>query len=280
MAIAIYASGEKGRQFLVDLLSRPIEVSEVCSYRQEGVADTAFDDIMAFCRDRGVRLHEGRRVDPGALAGAHVFVVGWQFLLPEDPRLVVFHDGLLPRYRGFAPTVAALINGEPRIGVTAIRPVAATDAGPIYCQRSVPVTYPLKIAAAFDLLAPLYVDCALEILGKNSAPVEQDHAAASFSIWRDDDDYAIDWSLPADRIARMVDAVGWPYLGARSGQIVIQDAAPVDDVRFETRQPGKLWSIEGGKPVVVCGSGMLRIDRAVDKAGEVVTFSKLRARLG
>ena len=55
------------------------------------------------------------------------------------PTLLIFHDSLLPKLRGFNPTVTALIAGEIEIGVTAFSPIGGdapvADFGPILVRR-------------------------------------------------------------------------------------------------------------------------------------------------
>ena len=40
------------------------------------------------------------------------FAIGWRWLIKNETNLIVFHDSLLPKYRGFAPLVNSLINKE------------------------------------------------------------------------------------------------------------------------------------------------------------------------
>ena len=51
-------------------------------------------------------------------------------------------------------------------------------------------------------------------------------------------------------------------------------------MKFEIRQPGKIWSLQDGEPVVVCGAGMLAIVAARRLDGRPVHFRFLRRRLG
>ena len=44
------------------------------------------------------------------------------------------HGSLLPKYRGAAPINRAILNGEPKTGVTVIHMMATVDAGPIVAQ--------------------------------------------------------------------------------------------------------------------------------------------------
>ena len=63
------------------------------------------------------------------------FLVSWRFLLPkaifQQPRLgtFVFHDSLLPAYRGFAPTVWVMINGQDHTGATLFEIAEEMDSG-------------------------------------------------------------------------------------------------------------------------------------------------------
>lgn len=279
--------GLKGRVFLEGLLARGAAPTRVASYTQGDDVEDSFSKIAALAKSIGAAFEDQKR--PRMTAGETAFAVGWQYLLDApDAELIVFHDSLLPRYRGFSPTASALIKGDSTIGVTALFPRAEVDAGPIVAQRAIAIRYPVKIAAALSLQAAAMTDLALELLARREAgPLisnEQNQGDATFSIWRDQADYRIDWTSDAETIVRVIDAVGSPYGGARTHldgvEIVIDEAEAQADLRFEIRQPGKIWSIAGGKPLVVCGQGMLRILAARHEDGQPVSFARLRSRLG
>jgi len=103
-------------------------------------------------------------------------------------------------------------------------------------------------------------------------------------LWRDDQDYQIDWTRPADEIRRFIDAVGSPYLGAatrlKDVRARILEADVVEDARIENRTPGKVFAIEDSKPIVVCGTGLLRVIDLVDDKSRVslLPLSSLRVR--
>jgi methionyl-tRNA formyltransferase len=111
---------------------------------------------------------------------------------------------------------------------------------------------------------------------------EQDHSLATYNVWRDDEDYLIDWNGSADEIVRMIDAVGFPYDGARThfegGEIIVDDALALGDLPFVRRAPGKIWQLSEGKPVIICGKGLLRLENARRPSGEPVRFSRARGR--
>ena len=87
--------------------------------------------------------------------------------------------------------------------------------------------------------------------GKELKGIIQDEKEATYSIWRDEDDYKIDWSKSSDEIKRLIDAIGYPYSGAitsnsKGERIRILDAEIIDDVFCEVRHPGKVIFINKG----------------------------------
>jgi methionyl-tRNA formyltransferase len=286
--IVVCGVGLKGVTFVGGILQKGISIGSIVTYRQPNDRSQSFERLRSLAKRLSIKLVETAHpiLQPENLT----FLVGWQHLLQDVTHsTVVFHDSVLPRYRGFAPTVAALIKGDPEIGVTALSPTQEIDAGPIIAQRTQPISYPVKIQAALELQATLMVELAVDIVkqwrcgGLPSTP--QPVSNATFSIWRDDADYEIDWCKSAESIERFVNAVGYPYAGARTAvsgaePIRVLDVTVVPDLLFEIRQAGKIWSLNDGRPIVVCGSGMLRLDNCCREDGFKLAFQRLRGRLG
>ncbi|WGS22834.1 MULTISPECIES: formyltransferase family protein [unclassified Bradyrhizobium] len=285
--IVVCGAGLKGAVFVEGLLRYGIEIGTIASYPQAGDQANGFERLRDLALERSINLLRTRH--PVLAPENLVFLVGWQYLLPAiTASTVVFHDSLLPRYRGFAPTVTALIKGDREIGVTALHPTETVDAGPIYAQRVLPISYPLKIRDALELQADLMTKIAVELVGKwrsgqlSATPQREDQA--TYSIWRDDADYEIDWSSDAETIQRFVNAVGYPYAGARTTvggteTVRISDVTIVPDMTFEIRTAGKIWRLDKGSPIVICGTGMLRIDQCRREDGAAFIFDRVRSRL-
>ena len=216
--------------------------------------------------------------------------IGWRYLVPSevmdavDGEVIVAHDSLLPRLRGFAPLPTAIIAGETETGVTYLRASQGVDDGRVLWQRGVPISPDDTIESLTEKILPLYaegIQCYLE--GAWAEGTAQDESAATYSIWRDELDYRIDWSLDASVIERSVRALGPPYLGAqcvlRDDLVTIQKATVLDDLSFAIRQPGKVWALdEQGRPLIVCGRGLLRIDAATIDGTSIVPMKSLRNR--
>jgi methionyl-tRNA formyltransferase len=127
---------------------------------------------------------------------------------------------------------------------------------------------------------------ALEIIaraeGSSLVPAAQDETKATYSLWRDNFDYFIDWRQPAQVVLAHIRAVGFPYDGAKAvlgRSILTITAAQIGpDMNFAVRDPGKLWTIRDGRPLVVCGTGTLWIESARTSDGAPFEFKKVRSR--
>ena len=287
--ILICATGTKGLEFVRHALGS-FDVCAVVSYPQSNVTDDAYQHIAALCKSSSIHCVEQKRPDFNSLPPFDVcFLVGWQFLLPQtDQRFIVFHDSLLPKYRGYGPTISALLDGETRIGVSALLPVTAMDAGPILGQEAIDISYPITITQAFKHLSGCYNRLADHIVRAyikgdyQSLAKPQNERLATYSLWRDAEDQWIDWSMPSDYIERLVNALTYPYTGARTlfeGQeLIIHDVRTEAETVFAERHPGKFWLLQDNQPTIVCGTGMLTILKATDTNGTPVQFTRLRTR--
>lgn len=280
--LTLFLMTEKGYRFLVETTAKYgslfdlVVVGSDSSLRKDHA-----DEIIAFCA--GHQLRWVRRADFGKVETPYALAVSWRWLI-EHPaqRLIVFHDSLLPRYRGFSPLVNALINGESEVGVSAIFGASDFDTGPIIAQSRTAVRYPLRIADAIQAINANYLACAETVLQAllDGAPLEatpQDERQATYSVWRDEQDYRIDWSKSSTEIRRFIDAVGYPYRGAATmfdGKLIrILAAEEAPDVVVENRDCGKALFVVDGKPVIICGEGMLKVTEAqIEEGGQLLPF--------
>ena len=292
IATGLYLMGQKGAQCLEKAIemhrSNRIVLPFVVSARDASVKKDYFDEIRHLCQAAGIAFFvrsPDQRLPPADLSVA----IGWRWLIHENAdSLVVFHDSLLPKYRGFNPLVTALIEGDREIGVTAIRANMAFDSGDVIGQRKTPIDYPITIADAIDRVSVLYADLLEQVLADAAAgtltETPQDESKASYSLWRDGGDYNIDWNQDCERIVRTIDALGFPYTGAVTDcdgkTIRIVKAESAGDLEIVNRTPGKVLLLENNVPTVVCASGLLRILEAQDiETGLAFTFTKMRIRL-
>ena len=125
------------------------------------------------------------------------------------------HASLLPKYRGAAPIVAALLAGDAETGVTVMQMVEAMDAGDILAQERTRIEPTENAGQLHDRLAALsartLVDT-LDALTRGQLTAQpQDPAAVSVAPKLSKADGVVDWSRDAEFLARFVRAMTpWP----------------------------------------------------------------------
>lgn len=293
LSVRLYISGKKGLSVLQTFtkLDRRA-ITDVVYAGDPSVAEDFSDEIKSFCEDNNIPALSRNE----AKEGNHAFSLcaGWRWMISYDKaRILVIHDSVLPEYRGFNPLVTALVNGDKEIGATLFEASSdnVPDSGQILISRKLPIDYPLKIEKAIDLIAETYRDITKEFL---LVPIEktlnnakkQREDMATYSLWRDAGDYWIDWEGDSKTIERFVDAVGYPYLGAKTWfqgeKVIISEVSQSGDLRISNRDSGKVIRIDDGNPVVVCGSGLLTISEArnLETGKSILPILNLRSRFG
>lgn len=278
MKIGLFLAGFKGLLTLREL--KNVDIEFVYYYGDKDVEK----QINSICKQKQIDCYRTKSVTKcHTLEVDKIFVIGWQFILEPNDKLIVFHDSKLPELKGFGPTVAALIEGKEYLGATAFRPTLEVDTGMVYCQKTTGITYPIKVLRAFQIVVDMYVDIMQEIISGKASTLFPMTGHPTYSIWRDEYDYEIDWSWDCLKIVRFIDAVGTPFAGAKAWYekpIRIIDAESTFDRDFVSEKPfGKIWRIKNNMPEVLCGHGMIRILWAIDENGDEVKFTKLKRRL-
>jgi methionyl-tRNA formyltransferase len=227
------------------------------------------DAFRKECAGRGVgfqvvsRAQDAYRIIEDAKPDI-VFVCGWYFLLPASllesgPRFFGIHNSLLPKYRGGAPLIWAMIRGEPEVGSTLFGIVPGMDDGPIYLQVSVEPGPDQGIGEVLAALEQRYL-AALplewpEIVSGRNAGVPQDDAAATYCGQRRPEDGLIDWRQDASAVHNFVRAQSSPYPGAFTmtplGKVVVRGTRPVAAPYFGT--PGQVLERRAEEVIVACG---------------------------
>ena len=260
----LYLCGTKGLAALEAALAYPQTITSVRLLPDSGVYNDPYESMLHLVQKHGLKLvpKDYPINDSQALA------VGWKFLIGAPyQRIFVIHDSLLPKYRGWNPLVTALQNKDPEVGVTLLLADEEIDHGPIVLQATISITYPQKISEAMKAIELKIRDLVTYLLEQpdkaNFKMQKQVEDSATYSLWRDEEDYRIDWSKSAVEILTFIDSVSFPYKGAftsLNGETLrIFSARVVPDLLVINRTPGKVWKIENGNPTVLCGSGLLEI---------------------
>lgn len=209
--------------------------------------------------------------------GADVMVVAAYGLILPSPVLYIprlgclnIHASLLPRWRGAAPILQAILAGDRETGITIMQMDRGLDTGAILLQRSVEIDQHDTAQTLHDKLALLGARCIVETLthmqqGKLFS-VPQNEIAATYAPKLEKNDAEIDWRLSAKNINRAVRAFN-PRPGARShigGALMkIWQASTAGDV---PGKPGEIVAAGRDGIVVACGKGSLILE-TVQKSG-------------
>ncbi len=288
----LFLLGKKGFKSLSSLIDYGFSstISTVVIGRDKAILNDYHNEIIQLCEQNKINWIDKKSFN--ALNENEVaFLISWKWLMKGNTdQLIVLHDSILPKYRGFNPLVTALINGDGEIGVTAILPDDEIDEGDIIEQKTCKINYPITIGEAIEVTIDLYSEILQQlfkkifVLGEKLNGYQQKKEYASFSLWRDETDYFIDWTWDSVKIKRFIDAVSDPYDGAKfymNNQVVkVLMSELIEDVNISNRTPGKLFKINGNSAVVVCGSGLLEISNCYYVENkQKVKFEKLRVRL-
>lgn len=292
--LTVFVGQEKGLIALRHLAGKPgVRIKEVVVSLDKNVRSDFSSDISEFCSSIGVPI--AKRVDDPKTRFA--IAVGFREMIDWPiGRLVVLHDSILPKYRGFAPVPTMLENGERKLGVTAFIAKTGYDTGHILASKSSKIRYPMKIKEALLLNHANYIYCLDKALNKirssngQLSGRKQNNRRATYSLWRDSLDYQINWSCDAERIVRFIDAVGDPYEGAQTQLgprlVRITEARSVKAVRIENLTPGKvIWRSQtphscDSRPTVVCGIGLIEVLEAhfMDTGESIFPLKSTRLR--
>ncbi len=221
-------------------------------------------------------------------------VAGWYWLIrPSLLNLVPrgfhgIHFSLLPRYRGSAPLVWAMIHGERETGVSLFAMTERMDQGPLWGQARVPIGPGDYVGDVLDRLEEEALLLLRRILpgmtdGSLSPAPQEETGASSFGIRRPEDG-RIDWREPANRLFDFVRAQAEPYPGAfteiEGMRIRVWRASPLEGPA--DRAPGTIVAMGDENVDVACGNGILRLHVAsgeeVKRGPAARCFTGLRAR--
>lgn len=299
--ILLFCATQKGYYYLEYFIQNDLKhlIAGVFSFEEKNVSESYYQKIEDLCSRSNLTFFNWRREKDQIekiiieTQTTHVIMISWGFLLSTSltkllkSPIIVYHDSLLPRYRGFSPLPTAIINGEEEVGFTILLADEEMDAGNILFQKSYPLPADAYIKEITEQISEGYANSIPELLEilrlEFSQGIPQDNSKATYSIWRDLEDMKIDWGKSAKEIYNFIRALGPPYRGAYSYygdvKIYIYKSTPVEDVYFESRHPGKIWKSTGSEAIIVCGEGMLKVEKVYDSNGQPFNFNRLRMRL-
>jgi len=197
------------------------------------------------------------------VAYGHI-VPPWMIDLPPYG-CVNLHASILPKYRGAAPIAWALIRGEKETGVTTMKIDPGMDTGEMLLERREPIRDDDTTETLSARLSVIGADLMIETLRKlergEVKPRPQDSQFATMAPRLKKEDGLMDWTRPADELARRVRGLmPWPgaYTSFRGKLLHIWRAEAVPATGGSALAPGTILT-EGGRLAVACGEGTLLV---------------------
>jgi methionyl-tRNA formyltransferase len=198
-----------------------------------------------------------------------------------------FHPSLLPRHRGTAPLIWAIIEGDSVTGITVHHIDEGVDTGNIVIQHPLPI-HPADTGYHLHLkTAKLVRSVAADLIrmwaaGEDIPAGRQQTGEATYHSSRDPNVNHIDWSLDRARIRNIVRAIAPPLPGAFTlidGEpLVLARVEPIERSGSKRKPPGMVELVRGQPPIVWAGDGAMElttfIDDGVARTGEDLAHSR------
>lgn len=297
----LFIAAQKGYEVLKEMYQYDNDIiGLVVTFKEKNVLESYTEKIIRFCKKNQIHFKWWKDIKQDLVKIikeykiAEAVAISWRFLISLNinkylkTKLIIFHDSLLPKYRGFAPTPTAVLCGEKEVGMSVIFAEEEWDKGDIIIQKKVNIDSNMYIKDIINLQSKLYKEAIKDLIGlinnNNIKLIPQDETQATYSIWRNPEDGEIDWNLSSQEIYNKIRAISYPYTGAYTyldnKKIYIWKAEIVKDMKFVKRDCGKIWSIDNGISIIVCGSGMLKLLDVKDGNNKKVNFITLRKKLG
>ena len=199
-----------------------------------------------------------------------VFVNGWYKIIAKDLiekiDFLAFHFSLLPAYRGNAPLVWQIINGEKTLGITFFKMNSEIDSGDIIDQESFALEQDETIEDALNRAyqaMEIILERSLEsIYNKSYQSKPQTNRGVSYCGKRIPSDGLIKWDQDCKIVHNFIRAQASPYPGAYSydqkGNKVIILKSEIE--RFSCfGVPGSVVFSSKNFVTVACSKGAIRI---------------------
>lgn len=246
----------------------------VFSFEEEPWEPKFINEIKEFCEENNYEFLVSKNINKNIETfdeADMVFAIGWRYMISKEIYekakigFFVFHDSLLPSYRGFGPTVWSIRNGEKYTGTTLFKISEFVDEGDILCQKKIEIAETDYIGDLVEkithenenIIQKVYKD----IKNNEITFTKQNHEQATYTCKNIPDDFKINWKDTSKNIFNLIRSYSHPYPGAftkfNNEKVIIWTASIDNDSRnYVGYIPGRIKSINQNKTIsVFCGDG-------------------------
>ena len=184
------------------------------------------------------------------------------------------HASLLPRWRGAAPIQRAIEAGDRFTGVSIMQMDAGLDTGNVLASAEIEILATENAGQLHDRLA----EAGGKLLAETLPQLEtgqirgtiQDEGLATYAKKLEKSEARLDWSLPADIIARKIRAFNpWPmaYTCWQKNRLRIWNAVASNQ---DGDEPGMILAASGEGILVAAGTGSVNIQSLQSQGGKAM----------
>lgn len=251
------------------------------------------NEFEEFSKHTGIRYHALTK--PSELetvveedAPEMCIVVGWYWIIKETllkrvPKgFLGIHASLLPKYRGSAPLVWPIINGDKESGLSLFYFDKGMDTGDIVAQKHFSIMEDDTIAKVLSKAETLTIELLDEnypLLLKETAPrIPQKHNEATYCSQRRSEDGRINWQASNVEIYNAIRAQTHPYPGAfcfteKGKKLTIWKARLFSQEYYGV--PGLAVQVFDNYVVITCGRGAICLYKVQLESSEEEVASKI-----
>lgn len=277
MKIILFAHQNWGVQAIRTLIKTEHEIKHVFTHplSMDKYEKIWYDSVVNECIKYNIPVEEKTNVDDfdiqtiKQISPDLILSVSWRRLIPRSIFQIAkygainFHDGLLPKYRGFAPINWCIINGESEAGLTAHFIDDNADTGHIILQKKVNVEANDTAKIVYDKLLSVFPELlteTLHVVTNDPQFIDQKNLEKGFFCTRRfPHDGQIDWHQNRYAIHNLIRALSDPYPNAfcfYDGKKIYIKNAKLADVDYRG-PPGRICSITSDGLIVTCGTNYM-----------------------
>ncbi len=275
--VAMAALNAAGHEIVLVLTQPDRPAGRGMRLQPSPVKQWALDHVVPVAQPRSLRL-DGKYPEDAAAArqtlldakADAMIVAAYGLILPQwvldlPPRgCLNIHASLLPRWRGAAPIHRAIEAGDTETGITIMQMDAGLDTGDMLLVRTEAILPTDTTAVLHDRLAALGGEAIVQALAtidqlqRRPQPAE----GVNYAHKIDKAEAALDWSLPAEVLARRIRAFD-PFPGMTvplhtdAGTETLKLWQAVAEPLQSAAEPGTVVQADASGVRVACGQGQL-----------------------